>query len=514
MKVRFALIPSLLVATACANAQKPLMLIVQERAVDFTNRDPNIDVMRPLSDALAKTGKVLTCIWSQGDPLVQAAISSGEFKNWTDKPKREGMFAFAKVVGANYVVICRATRATGQEKPTITRPADQIRASAQGGLVFARIEVYGIRKEEIFTDENSVTIMTGSELDEGNTALSVTNSWVTKLATGPMRSVFGAPTISAAEVGPPTVNQHVTETADTQPLATGMQALKENRLAAAITYLRDAVDADPLDPGARLALIEALRKSDKPFLAAEEAARGAALIPGDKALLSAGAAAWLDGEKLDRAYEIVAQAIEANPTDPNANEILGDLFIRRLDFAKSISAYDVALQAGEKAGLRFKRSVANALKGDFDASVKDLEAAQSLGLSQTPAEVAARYADTTRILDAVFQSLSTSMKNLLNDAKASPNDKSIGNRVSELQSKCTAFVKYVDNIGRPDAHSESHAGRGLALNLLVQSVQSVQRFLHDKSGDTEQDARLLQIEAAREYADAIEKYKQELAKIK
>ncbi|GEM_PF-3566858 len=513
--MRFAAIVFGLAAFLCAFAEKPLVLIAQDRATDFTDRDPNIDVMRALGESFAKTGKVSVSIWSKGDPLVQAALSSGEWNKWTDKPKLEDCFALAKVIGADYILFCKATRATGEEKAKPNaKPTERIKVTTSGGLVRAAAVLYSKRKEQLWKDETSISILVGQELDEQSTALSISNSWLLKLSSGPMKTVFGAPEISPPDVGPPTVPNHQSETIDKKPLESGLAALTENRLAAAITYLRDAVDADPMNPEPRLKLIEALRRNGNPFLAADEAARAAELLPDNQDLLVEGAQAWLDGGQLDKAYAWGTQVIQKKPNDPAANAVMADLYLRKLDFEKAIAFYDTAVKNGDSAELRYKRSVALALKGDFDASVADLQTANQMGLSQDPAKIAARYTQTVSVIDAVYYSLSSLARTLLGEAKTSPNDKSVGNRLAQLQSRCTAFLNYLDQLKPPAKYTESHAGRSLALNLLIESVQNIQKFLLDRSSDTEQDANLLHLESVREYVDASEKFKIELSKSK
>lgn len=511
MKASFAALFLALVASTIA--QKPLVFVVQERAVDFTSRDPNIDVMRPLAAAFENSKKFNVSIYSQGDPLVMAAMQSGEWKKWSEAPKRDDLFALAKVIGADYVIICKALRATGEEKdPKTNKPPERTGVPQQGGLVRARADMFSKKFSPMWNDDTSVSVLVGSELDVQNTALSISNSWFVKLTAGPLKEFAGGTNLGGNDIGTPTVTNSVSQPVDRQPYENGIQALKAKRYAAAITFLRDAVDADPLNAEVRLALIDALRKDNKPFLAADEASRGAALIPESAQLMAAGGAAWLDGNQLDKAYEQLTTSLTKNPDDPVANMLMGDLRIRKLDFTNAIESYDRSLKAANTAEVRFKRSVANALKGDFVASRADLKAATELGLSDDPVDVLLRYQQTLQVIDAVFSSLASTARNLLNEAKTSPNDKTIGNRLAELQSKCTSFMDYVDILSSPPKHTASHASRGLALNLLVQSVQSVQRFLFDKSGDSEQDASLLIIEASREYADAIEKYKLELAK--
>lgn len=488
--MRKALFVFLFCIASCFGLTKPLVLVVQEQVQEFTDRDPNLDVMRGLSKALDENGKVQTVIWSDADPIIAAAFATGKAGKYTNTPKISDVQRLNRVLKADYVAF--------------------LKASYVGGSLKGNIDFYeDIGRKAIFTDETTSSILKDGVLDLESSSMSLVNTWLTKLVSGPLKSLPGGSNVQNPVLGDPTVTPTAIIPIDKAPFESGIAALQKGDVILAIASLRDAVDADPLNADVRLALIEALRRADKPFLAADEAQRAADMIPTDSRLVLAAAECWLVGGKPEKAMDLVNRALLANPKNATAKMLLGDLQIGKLQFQKAVDTYSEAIEIDKDPEIYYRRAQAYALLEKFPKSIADLDEAKKLGLSQDEQKVAVRYRKNVSALEPVFISLATSVRNLLTEAKSFPDTKGLDIRAAELGSRCASFSDYLDKVIPPQLHQKSHAQRALAINLLLQSSLGLQKFLVKRDVEIQGDATLLQIEAMREFASAQAQYLKE-----
>ncbi|MCH8275364.1 MAG: hypothetical protein IH851_11300 [Armatimonadetes bacterium] len=508
------LIPRLILAAALICGvlpapAKPLVLVFQERVTDFTAEEPNLSVMAALAQTLEDSGRVFIVIWSEQDPLMSAALESARMSSLPDKANRKDAFRMAGVLKADYVLICRAHLVTGLGR----EPPEKHKEVESGGLVEGRAELYrGRGGRPIWTNDETVSIVRDNKLDAENTALSIANTWTIKMIAGPFRSLPGGPGVETPAPGEPTVTHAPALPVDAAPLENGRRALDDGRIGEAVALLRDAVDADPFDPEARLALVEALQKAERPFLAADEATRAAALMPGVTALLLSAAECWIAGDQPNRAFEMTASALEKDPGNAAAHALLGDLYVGRLEYGKAIDSYTKAIALLPDAETYYRRAQAFALMEEFGRSLEDLAEAQNIGLSAEPDKLLKRYEGAVRVLTPVFQSLAAAVRNLLAEAQMSPDNQDVKRRADDLQGRCRAFGNYLDRITATEGHKKSHDRRALAVNLLLQSAMGLQRYVEDHDLETRGDANLLQIEAMREFAAAQQLFQAEQAR--
>lgn len=479
--MRRALLSCLLVAagtTALAQG-RPLVLIFQVRLTSFSDVDPNLIVDVALANALQEVGKVKPVIWSPNDPVITEARRTGRLRDLPKNPNPGEVLRVAEVLNARYVAIVSATHV--------------------GGLLDGAIDLYRDGRK-VWSDTANTAIVRNGEIDKESTVLSVVQTWASKMNLEPFRELVGTP--DDITPGPPLVRLHPTQDAPAGAFELGMAALEAGRLVDAIVYLRDAVDGQPFDPVRRKALVEALRLAGHPYLAAEEGERAAELIPNDAGLLSAAAAAWLAGGQVERAYSLVKRILSRDEKNASALCVLADLHVARLEFTEALEALDRALSVRADGETYFRRSQVHALNEDFAAAGRDMSRAAEVGLSQEPSERLRRYRQLVTVLDQVFESLALRTRNLLREARATPDETTLGNRALLLVNSVRAFQTYLDQADVPDPHKRSHAERALAVNLLLQSALGIQRYTQDRSPETAADADLLQVEAMREHAVA------------
>ncbi|MER3412839.1 MAG: hypothetical protein C4341_01100 [Armatimonadota bacterium] len=475
-------------ATALAQG-RPLVLIYQVRLASFSDADPNLIVDVALANALREVGKVKPVAWSLDDPIIAEARRTGRLRDLPKNPNPGEVMRVADVVNARYVVIVSVTHV--------------------GGSLDGAIDLYRDGRK-IWSDTANTAIARNGEIDKESTIVSVAQTWASKMNIEPFRDLVGTP--DEITPGPPLVRTHPTQDAPSGAFELGMAALEAGQLVEAVVLLRDAVDSQPFDPVRRKALVEALRLAGHPYLAAEQGERAAELIPNDAELISAAAAAWLGGGQIERAYNLVQRILRRDEQNAPALCVLADLHVARLEFSEALKAFDKALAVRPDGETYFRRSQVHALNEDFNAAARDMNRAAEVGLSQKLPDRLRRYRQLAAVLDQVFESLALRTRNALREARATPDEPSLGNRTLLLVNSVRAFQTYLDQIDVPDPHRRSHNERALAVNLLLQSVLGIQRYVQDRSAETAADADLLQVEAMREHAVANQLFGKEIGR--
>lgn len=481
----------ILLAAVSIGAQRPTMLIYQETVVEFTDADPNVLVSRKLGVNLEQNGKVAPIVWSSDDPAITAAIAAGKLPGLPTTAKRSDVLDIARTLDASYVAFLELKR-TGAE---LVGKIDVLRS--RGG-------------RSLWKNETKVSIIKNGRLDPENGAQSVANTWAIQLNSNPFKDLPSKPIFETPEPTKPDVAPPTTVAIDRTPLASGVKALNEGRLVAAVALLHDAVDVEPMSVEARMAYIDALRQSGHPFLAADEAARAAQLMPLEGAFLVKAAQSWIEGGKSDRAYEIIAAAIVANPKNAAAHSLLGDLFVGRLELERAIESYTKSYEVMQDPETLYKRAQAHAIAEQFENSVADIERANSTGLSREPERAEKRYRETVKVVDPVIDSLAANLRNLLREAADPAQATALRSRGSAFLKRVEAFLSYMDRIDAPESHARSHTRRELALGLLHQAAQGLVKHLAGNNPDSLGDAELLQIEAMREFAVAKQQFQAEI----
>src|SRR5687768_9452170 len=219
--------------------------------------------------------------------------------------------------------------------------------------------------------------MQNGKMDPESGAMSVASTWAIQLNANAFRDLPSRPIFENPEPSKPTVGPPTTVSIDRTPLASGKKALEDGRLVAAVALLHDAVDVEPMSVEARSLYIEALRRAGHPFLAADEAARAAELMPNEGIFLVDAAEAWIQGGKSDRAAEMIQAALRANPKNPAALSLMGDLFAGRLELERAIEYYTQSYEVEQNPETLYKRAQAFALAERFGESVADIEKANS-----------------------------------------------------------------------------------------------------------------------------------------
>lgn len=481
----------ILLAAVSIGAQRPTMLIYQETVVEFTDTDPNVLMSQKLGEILEKTGKVAPIVWHRSDPTISAAVDAGKLPGLPSSAKRPDVLAIARTVGATYAAFIELKR-TGAE---LMGKIDVIRVN--GG-------------RSMWKDNTKVSIISNGRLDPESGAMSVAHTWAIQMNANPFRDLPSRPIFENPLPTDPGIIPSTTVAIDRTPLSSGLKALSEGRLVAAVALLHDAVDVEPMSVEARMAYIDALRQSGHPFLAADEAARAAVLMPQEGAFLVSAAQSWIEGGKSETAFELIQSALAANPKNPAALSLMGDLFVGRLELDRAIEAYTKSYDSKQDPETLYKRAQAYAIAERFDDSIADIERANSTGLSREADRATKRYRETVKVVDPVIDALAAGERNLLREAGDPSQATALKSRSAAYLKRVEAFLTYLDRIEAPDAHARSHTRRELAVSLLHQAAQGLVKHLEGNNPDALGDAELLQIEAMREFAVAKQQFQAEI----
>ena len=236
--------------------------------------------------------------------------------------------------------------------------------------------------------------------------------------------------------------------------------------------------------------------------------RGAELNPYDISLVVVAADCYLSAGQPERARATVRAVLDANPSSDEAWLVYGDICLSTLNNDEALSAYSKSINIKPTAEAFYKRAQAYALLEDFQASNRDMESAKSLGLDDDPVKVLARYRETIKIVDNVFVSLATRVRNIIVEARVAAGP-DIARRARETAGSVNSFSEFVAKLTPPDVHSRSHEQRLLALSLLVQAALVTQDFVNRGGTETGDEANLLQIEAMREFGAGQSIYEKE-----
>lgn len=506
----------------------PEMLIVQ-RLVDTTRAgDPNEDIGDYVAQELSDDGRVSPIYWSKNDPIFRSMLQSGKVDS-ADVPSVDDALDVAKRLRFAYVLFVEAHRDSGgsllaraelykaDPKPIWVDPTD---TAASGTDILQRLVKSG-KLSQLDADKLSesngyrkFSIGSSTGLDKDNTMRSIAHTWVVQLGT----TVLGGLQPKPAAATPDPVAGQLARLETTQPqLPKNVDdaqvfknvdaALRDGHKDGAILILRDAVDQQPFDLPRREALIKLLGQTGRPELAANEAALSAALNPANGDFRMEGARAQLAAGNLDDASNTAKEALARDPKNADATLVLGEVSLRRLDFAGSIKDFDAACAVNATTEAVYYRAIAKAWSGDVAGAAADCDAAHHGSVLQPVPP----YAVTIAIYDAAADAGFDSIRNLLPNVSLGAGTADLSAQVTKLQNAATAASAFLSSWQPAKNHGPSHERRILALNLLSQACGEIVTYLSKRDDETLTDARIDLGEAMKQYKSARELFAGEAA---
>lgn len=457
-----------------AMAQAPRCLIGQPAAV---NGSAILDLVNPLANELDAVGQLSSITFAIEDPIIREAFLQGKIKKPERFYKLDDVLNTSRQLNIPYVAWIEG------QNSTLPNSSQKV--------ITAHLTLYkGGKKVWEDTDSQAIVISNQSTLDD--TIHSVMSSLNTKMQEGPLKGMAKSPKTNDPGVGKGQAPV-VLETNDDDPVLNDWTAIQEKvkdcvaagKTRQAEILLRDAIDAAPSDPARRMALIDLLKKDQATVDAAVEVTIAAAEALGNPSLISQAARILLDNDKVDRAAEIVKDAIAADPSNPSIQLLQGELQLRKALPDQALSHIEAALKAKPTPEGYYLRAVCRALLGSEEGVKLDLERAAK----DNPQITLTMYQEMAAILDAAWEVEGPDVRSLLQKAELKPSSDEVAETLDAQERMAKACLALLGENSTSTKFDKSHGMRLLALNLLVQSVAELRHFIAKGDKDSLSDAK-------------------------
>lgn len=475
---------------AVGSAEVPRVLLVQMSIpVEKDGTDRNVPLVDPMAQELDQGGKVSSIVWGMSDPVFRAAATDGKLKDIPDHPTLEQAQTAARALSAEFVLTCE---------------------SKQVGSEFVA-DVKLIRSGRVvWKDKHSMRLSQSSGGTERfDTARSLARTLALRMQGEALKSL---PVAAKTETAEPTKGQAPvvepvappdTSAADLAKLKTEVQRLlSDGRRSAAILMLRDGIDVKPLDPVRRKLLVDTLLESD-PIGAAEEARRAANLVPDDGELRVLAARAWLRANRNAEAQADLNEAMARQPDSVPTRLLLAEIALRQGNGEQALEHVDRVLKTDTSAEAYYVRALCRSTLGGTDGVKQDLAAASKASPEVSPNDALRRYRLSAEVLDAEFDRLITSLKNLMPKLAVKPKDRTLADELEQVAALNEAQSALQEGMMVPMELKAADARRVLARKLLGQVLMDLDAFVGGTK-DAISDARINLGDAIKQMATARE----------
>ncbi|HZH97785.1 MAG TPA: tetratricopeptide repeat protein [Fimbriimonadaceae bacterium] len=522
----FVVVASLcLCAAASAISQ---ILIVQIPVKGKNNPDGDRSLIQILAQDFDDDGRIAPIAWGLSDPFFRAAVDDGILKNPPAVPDFEQAKAAADKLKAEYLLVVSIWTKEG----TLKARAQLYR---RGKLVWKdpdkddqqlkleeknqKIAEDAARKngQEMETEDaedrnaRTFSITVGGKLDLDSGLRSVARTWTQLLFSEPLKQFTPRPRASdpAPEQGgkPEVIEAAPVRKIDNKQLMTEvMKLLATGETNSAITILRDAVDAEPLDVERRRGLIMALDESGQSGLAAQEARRAAELMPDQVEFRVLAARCWTAEGNVDEALKDLNEAVARDPSSPATRLLLGEMSLAKLQIEPAMEHFNFLAAQAPSSDVFYGRALARALSGDGEGARKDLAESGKLKTTTETAMTGAKYRHLMLVVEASVNQSGDEIRSLQQRARVQAGNPELPKVTLELLSKVQALSGIVESSTPPKANAGSHERRLLALNLLVQCLTDMDNHFKDPTQDLISEATINLGEAIKQMAAAKEAY--------
>ena len=434
-----------------ALAPVPRVLIAPLAPVKKGGSVPSASLANHLAQEMDDDGRTFPIVWGLSDPVFRPLALEGKLGDVPDLPSREAALGVARKLDADYVFLYRSERKAGS-----------LDASAELLL----------NGRTVWKDQKSMGAKLGGNQSDDDTAASVARTWMLLLTNkdGPLKSL---PPKKPSVTPDATPGQNPVIVADPSPalppvVKTDLAAL-DTRLAAllragrpdeALMLARDAVDADPLSPGPRTALVRLLASQGDGEGAAAAARRAADLLPDQPELRVDAVRRLLALGRIKEAREEANELRVRNPEDLAARRLSAEVALANDDAETAIRETEALLKFGEDPQARLLRGIARARLGGAEGAEADLKA----WTAATPAGAARAdgYAFAERSLGEMAERAAATLPTLLQRAAAQPKSGAVRDELDEAQrqaqARAAAFaaLPVEGTVARHDAWALAH----------------------------------------------------------
>ena len=478
----------LLAGGIVVRAQAPMCLIGQPPSV---NGSAIIDLMNPMANELDSVGQLHSVTYAIEDPIVRDAFLA----NKITKPQRfftfEDVLTAAKTINIPYVLWIEGQNANVKF------------GKQQQKVLNCKVTLYKNGKK-VYEDTDNQSVSLSKDGTPDDTIRSVMSSLNTKMQSGPLKGLQKYPKAGIPIVGKGQ-SPIIPETNDDDPVLNDWIAIQErvkNSLAdrkfvVAEMLLRDAVDAAPADANRRRALIDFLQTHNR-VDAAVDATISAAEALGDPTLIVKAARILMENNQVERAGEIIKDAIVTDPTNPTTQLMEAELRMRAAMPDQALKHLEIAIKAKPSAEAYFLRGICRALLGAEDGVKLDMDRASK----EDPQIFNSQYPRMGMILDAAFDVEGPDLKSLLAKAAAKRTAEEVTDAIDGQDRMAKACIALIVENPANIKYDKSHGMRLLALNLLLQSLTELRHYTAKGDQESLDESRTDLTETLKTFAEA------------
>ncbi len=483
---RFAF-SAVLCALVSAAMAAPAVLIVQMKLPIKDKLDPNVDISEAIGKEYDANGRLVPIVYSSADPIVKAALSTGELKGIYENPRSNEMLDAARKLHVNYVIVVSAYRS--------------------GPKIESKLLVYKDR-HEVWKDEQNMSVSLQEIVDPANTVASLAHTLCVRMDLNVFKGLQDRPKANNPTLQPgqqptvvPTMIQLTPEVNSAELNHDVDELVKSGKSSQAILKLRDSVDLAPFDFERRKALILLLGDTSAEN-AALEARRASAVMPEKVELRVLAARYWIKAGHSDEAQRDLNEAIARDPNGAATRLMLGEVSLSQMEPSKALPHLDEAIKQKDEAEPRFLRAICRALLGGTDGMQLDL--AQAAKMSPTKADSVAlkRYDFAANLMDRSLAIDGTELKSLIPKLVVKPKDQGLHEDLDQMLRLVQSRTAFLTAVEPPATGKIPHDQRLLAYRLMAQSILDVQTYCTSKDEDTLADARINLGESMKQLAAA------------
>lgn len=487
----------------------------------------------PICDALANQfqadGRLNPIVWDITDPIFREAMGKGAAPSGVEFPTLEQAEATASKMHVEYLLaIDLMPDANGMlASANLYKGSREVWLDPTYDLApFEKMYKPLLKKKKMTQEEyeqallrlshRKVSVTFGNDYAVQSTLKSLAHSWVDQMNSDPLKGLIPAPITTTPDPNKgqqptqPPVNPVPDRPAQDAQWEKDYQAamLSEDQ-PKAVLILRDAVDSDPLDFKRRVAFVRALIAMGRPTEGANEARRGAMLMPDKVELRILAARAWMAAGNEEEAQADLNEALARAPDSKDTRLLLAEVSIAQDKPTDAVAHLDAILAKELLPDALFTRAMAHSMLGDKAKCRDDLAKASDLKLSQSPADLLNRYILIAPTWDHGIEKLSDEIRSLQQRALVQRTEAGVAEACTTLIDKVECRSLFLDAVVPPKKHGKSNQRRVLAYKLLSQCLLDLQSYLKTGEEDVLTESRINLGESLKQMASAKVAFKEE-----
>lgn len=490
----------LLGSCSFAAAADHYAIIYQQRIAKTEDNpgDPNVNVDGIMAELLQKEGRVIPVVWGSGDPTFRSWTESHLLKDAPQAPEVSQLLAAARTVRADFVIVISAIKVEGRSVGS----AMLYRAS--GG-------------KPIWRDSRDFELQVAGINDWDNAALTLANTWVSVMGTGPFKDLRPRATLEAPKnplpkkdpdpIPVPNPEPPPKQQPSAQILIQADALVRQGQDSEAVRLLRDGVDDQPLDGTIRKRLIEILINTGHQDLAADEASRFAKLSVRDRSLILTAAEIWIQLGRSAEAEQMLQELQAREGDQPTTQLLAAKISLIKDRMAQAQTQFEQSFRATQSYDAALGWALAAAAQGRKE----DLNLALAALKPLKAVDVVGSYRWAIGVLDARQDMLAEQFRDALREATAAPKSPVAISKCAKMSAIAETLMLFVTNLQAPAAHQWSHPRRELAHKLLLQAADECAKFAQSGDEDAGADCTLSLGEALQQFNSIRERVSQELA---